>query len=56
MTKNPDELINSFTQNILLGRAAQPEDVVGVTRFLASDGASYITGQTIMVDGGMVLI
>ncbi|MNG11933.1 L-2,3-butanediol dehydrogenase [compost metagenome] len=56
VTKNPDELINSFTQNILLGRAAQPEDVVGVTRFLASDGASYITGQTIMVDGGMVLI
>lgn len=56
VTKNPDDLINSFTQNILLGRAAQPEDLVGITRFLASDGASYITGQTIMADGGMVLI
>lgn len=56
VTKNPDDLIKSFTQNILLGRAAQPEDLIGVTRFLASDAASYITGQTIMVDGGMVLI
>lgn len=56
VTKNPDDLINSFTQNILLGRAALPDDLVGVTRFLASDAASYITGQTIMVDGGMVLI
>ncbi|WP_127904366.1 SDR family NAD(P)-dependent oxidoreductase [Solirhodobacter olei] len=56
VTEKPDDLINSFTQNILLGRAAQPADLVGVTTFLASDKASYITGQTIMVDGGMVLI
>jgi NAD(P)-dependent dehydrogenase (short-subunit alcohol dehydrogenase family) len=33
-------------------RAQQPEDVVGVVAFLASDGAGFITGQTIVVDGG----
>jgi NAD(P)-dependent dehydrogenase (short-subunit alcohol dehydrogenase family) len=35
-----------------LGRFAQPGDIVGIVRFLASDAASYITGQTIGVDGG----
>jgi len=56
VTKTPNDLINSFTQNILLGRAAEPNDLVGVTTFMASDAASYITGQTIMIDGGMVLV
>jgi meso-butanediol dehydrogenase/(S,S)-butanediol dehydrogenase/diacetyl reductase len=56
ITEKPDDLIKGFSANILLGRPSEPEDVVGVTTFLASDGASYITGQTIMVDGGMVLI
>lgn len=35
-----------------LKRASQPEDIVGTALFLASDDASYITGQTIVVDGG----
>jgi NAD(P)-dependent dehydrogenase (short-subunit alcohol dehydrogenase family) len=33
-------------------RASQPEDMVGTALFLASDDASYITGQTLIVDGG----
>jgi NAD(P)-dependent dehydrogenase (short-subunit alcohol dehydrogenase family) len=33
-------------------RAEQPEDVVGVVAFLASDEAGFITGQTLVVDGG----
>jgi len=33
-----------------------PADISGVTTFLASAASDYITGQTIMVDGGMVLI
>jgi 3-oxoacyl-[acyl-carrier protein] reductase len=38
-----------------MGRAGQPEDVAKVILFLASDLASYVTGQVIRVDGGMIL-
>src|SRR5699024_6314643 len=40
---------------IPLGKLGEPEDVAKVVRFLASDDASYMTGQTIHVDGGMVM-
>jgi len=40
---------------IPMKRLGSPEDVAGVVRFLCSDDASYITGQTITVDGGMVM-
>ncbi|MCF3942466.1 3-oxoacyl-[acyl-carrier-protein] reductase [Oceanobacillus alkalisoli] len=40
---------------IPLDRFGEPEDVAKVVRFLASDDASYITGQTIHIDGGMVM-
>jgi 3-oxoacyl-[acyl-carrier protein] reductase len=40
---------------IALGRLGQPHDVAAVVRFLAGPGASYITGQVIVVDGGMVM-
>jgi len=38
-----------------LGRVGMPQDVAGVVCFLCSDAASYVTGQTIVVDGGMVM-
>jgi len=38
-----------------LGRAGKPEDVSGVVAFLCSDAAGYITGQTIVVDGGILM-
>lgn len=56
LTSKPEQAINEFSQSILLGRVSVPKDITGVTTFLASPASDYITGQTVMVDGGMVLI
>jgi len=48
---NP-EALKAIVAGIPLGRIAEPEDIVSVALFLASDASSYITGQTIYVDGG----
>jgi 3-oxoacyl-[acyl-carrier protein] reductase len=48
----PDATRARYLQTIALGRAGMPEDVSGVVTFLCSDAARYITGQTIIVDGG----
>ena len=56
LTKAPDQAINEFSQSILAGRYSTPADITGVTTFLASAGSDYVTGQTYMVDGGMVLL
>lgn len=45
----------SLQEQIALGRLGAAEDVAGVVRFLAGPDASYITGQVIVVDGGMVI-
>lgn len=41
-------------QTVPLGRVGYPEDIAGAVAFLASEDASYITGQTLYVDGGML--
>ena len=51
---NP-ELAPEYLKTIPLGRFGQPEDVANVVLFLASDAASYVTGQTVVVDGGQTL-
>ncbi|MGI6669320.1 MAG: 3-oxoacyl-[acyl-carrier-protein] reductase [Acetivibrionales bacterium] len=51
----PEEVRNSYLQNIPLGRFGTPEDVANAVAFLASDDASYITGQVIDIDGGLVM-
>ncbi|KAB2954445.1 3-oxoacyl-[acyl-carrier-protein] reductase [Heliorestis acidaminivorans] len=53
--KLPEELRNNMIQAIPLSRFGQPEDVANVVVFLASEQSAYITGQTINVDGGMVM-
>ena len=45
----------SFLENIPLKRSGTPKDVANLVHFLVSDEASYITGQTVNVDGGMVM-
>ena len=49
----PDEATAAMVENTPLGRVAEPEEVAGAVRFLASDEASFITGEVLLVDGGL---
>ena len=56
MTSNlTEEEINDFREKIPLERVGNVEDIAGVVTFLASDDASYITGQVISPNGGVVI-
>jgi len=49
----PDELKDVMVSNTPLGRIGTPEDVAATVRFLCSDEASFITGEVLLVDGGL---
>jgi 3-oxoacyl-[acyl-carrier protein] reductase len=51
----PEELIQQAIARTPLGRTGTPEDMVAAVAFLASDEAGFITGQTLAVDGGLVI-
>ncbi|HEY4412079.1 MAG TPA: 3-oxoacyl-[acyl-carrier-protein] reductase [Gaiellaceae bacterium] len=49
----PDEVMAAMVQATPLGRPGMPGDVAGAVRFLCSDEAAFITGEVLLVDGGM---
>lgn len=56
MESIPDEWAQAITSGIPLGRMAEPVEVARTSLFLASEDASYITGQTIVANGGMYML
>jgi 3-oxoacyl-[acyl-carrier protein] reductase len=52
----PEELKDGMLKQIPLAKLGQPEDIAKAVAFFASDNASYITGQTLHIDGGMVMV
>lgn len=56
MTANlPDNIKEKLLEQIPLARLGDPKDIANIVKFLVSDEASYVTGQVIHVDGGMVM-
>jgi 3-oxoacyl-[acyl-carrier protein] reductase len=53
--KLSEEMIEDYKKNIPLGKLGEPDDVANVVAFLASDMSKYITGQVIVVDGGLFI-
>jgi 3-oxoacyl-[acyl-carrier protein] reductase len=49
----PEEATQAMVSNTPLGRVAEPHEIAGAVRFLASDEASFITGDVLLVDGGL---
>ena len=54
--ERPGQAMEEFSAQILRGRVAKPADITGTTTFLASRDSDYMTGQIIMIDGGMTLV
>lgn len=55
-SERPGQAMEAFSTDILRGRVATPADITGTTTFLASKDSDYMTGQIIMIDGGMTLV
>ncbi len=54
--ERPGQAMEEFAADILKGRVAQPRDITGTTTFLAAPESDYMTGQIVMIDGGMTLV
>lgn len=53
-TLHSDTTRDNFLKQVPMKRYGAPEEIAGVVSFLASDDASYVTGQTLAVDGGFI--
>jgi len=51
----PDKVKEQILAQVPMGRFGEPDEISEVVAFLAGEGAGYVTGQTITVDGGMVM-
>jgi NAD(P)-dependent dehydrogenase (short-subunit alcohol dehydrogenase family) len=49
------EALKAMEKNIPMGRVGRPEEIASAVLWLCSDAASYVTGQSISVDGGFVM-
>ncbi|UEM19691.1 SDR family oxidoreductase [Skermanella mucosa] len=56
LTSRDNEAFENFAGIAVLGRASVAQDLVGVARFLASSDSDFMTGQSLLVDGGMVFV
>jgi meso-butanediol dehydrogenase / (S,S)-butanediol dehydrogenase / diacetyl reductase len=54
--QRPGQAMEEFSSQILRGRVAHPRDITGTTTFLAAAESDYMTGQFVMIDGGMTLV
>jgi 3-oxoacyl-[acyl-carrier protein] reductase len=54
--KMPRQVKHAELEKILLKRFGKPEEVAHAVAFLASDAASYITGQSLVIDGGLTAV
>ena len=55
MTGSPEEMIQALGRMHALGRIARPEEIANAIAFLVSDEASFITGTSLIVDGGLLV-
>ncbi len=51
----PAGTVDAYLASVPVGRMGTPEDVAHAVSFLASDGAGFVTGQRLLVDGGRAL-
>ena len=52
----PEQIMQAIVDNTALKRALQPEDLTGTAVFLASSDSDLMTGQVLVVDGGMIML
>lgn len=56
LAQMPEKKLAEYLKGVPLGRVGQPEEVAAAIAFFASESASYVTGQTLAVDGGLVMV